>query len=472
MTLERFIPRRWPSRLRHALCDERGYITLSHVSTGELATAAVENDKIDDVNSLITDVGTLQHSALTQAFRGLQLRTHPDSDKSNDQVSLIGLDEVVMDDGYRYNGLTLPLSANITSSGAAGLDTGARTASKWYEAWLIGKSSTKSTSDLKLIIHRAKEYAPDQSFTTTPDSGRGLRLSTSTATDRLAQGITFTLAGALEFVDISMIRQGSVSGNVWLTLEADSAGSPSGTPLATSNKIDASKISTSAEIIRFIFRTPPTTTAALYHLVLYGDYTRSDSVFVYWAGLVAGGYAGGSAKQYNGSAWSAATGIGDFYFRTFVTATNGALTYPSGYDQKCKLGYVYNNSGNVLVPFVQKNRTVHALRTGFNFVSAISTALPTLTDMAALLPPCRTSVRMLATSGSLDYYVVGPVPDGYISDNLNNTQGRGGGASVHGGVAGVYTISDVVVTEYQAIYLWSANATSTSQWLDSFEWDG
>jgi hypothetical protein len=408
-------------------------------------------------------------AGIEQAFRGLQVQTSPNSDVAATTVSVLGLTQWTADDGTLVDDTLANNTAVISSSGAGGLDTGSEAASVWYEIYRIRKSSDGT---LNTLLHRAKNYLLDQSFTTSPDATRALRLATSTATDKLAQGITFTTAGKREFVDVQLIRVGAVSGNIWWTLEADSAGSPSGTPLATSDKIDGSLISTTAQAIRIVTRAPDTGTATLYHLVLQGDYTKSDSVYIGWRGVAAGGYAGGSAKQYNGTSWSAATGVGDFYFKAYVTENDAAVTMPSGYDQQCKLGYVYNDSGSNFDPFVQVENRVFC-RAEQHVVSSVATVdLAILTDMSSFLPPVPvTAMFGIAADSDGQVVQVAGVSGGFAANGtvagttFNASQGRSNGTGVNAfqGMIGPEP------TEFSGLYV-VGGAANSHVWLHGWEW--
>lgn len=456
--------------LRGRAMRVRGYVVLSHVSTGELATAALHNTLLDDVATIKTNIsddggtfsGLLTHAPL-QTFRGLVMRTHQDSDKAANQIALLGLDEAQMDDGTRYSGLTLPLAADITASGAGGLDAGSRTASKWYEAWLIGKSSTKAASDLRLLLHRAKEYTIDQSQTTV-DSSEKLRQG---ATDRLklAQGFKAT-AGAIEFIDVKVTKVGAPTGTVYLTIETDTAGSPSGSVQATSDKIDVSRISTGGQTVRFIFRTPftPATAATQYHMVLQGSYAVSASDYLTWSGNSAGGYANGSAKKFDGTSWAAAAGPGDFYFKLSVTVTNGTITYPAGWDESCKLGYVYNNSGNALVFFTQIDRTISYVDGGAAAVGSFSSAGPTIADLSALMPPIPCEVTWVIyhdTAGN--YAFVAPITSIDAGGNL------GPRAIAWTPANGVTAPAGTIPMEFQCGYIGTSAANADAR-LEKVRW--
>lgn len=428
-------------------------VTANHLNT----------DVRDNINSLRSE-----HFSVT-SFTNLHLRSHPDSDIAAKAI-WFKADEVVMSDATRL-AFTTAVSADITAAGANGLDSGLEAASVWYEAYAIAKDDgTKGA-----ILHRAKDYRLDTSFVTALDVTRALRLLTATATDKLAQGIQLATTGPVEFVDITLRRVGSVVGNVWLTIEADTAGSPSGTPLITSSKFDASLISTTASYLRFVYRTPVShTLSTQYHIVLQGDYPRSDTVFVDWGGVVAGGYSGGSAKQYNGAAWSAATGVGDFQFRAYVTENNAAVTLPSGYTKQCLVGYAYNNSGSNLIGFIQQARHVRYITE--QSLGSTTATIPTLTDVSAFLPP--NPVRMLlryGTNAANSSVIYGGVPHGYDSvgtsvNGVSEFQQSHRTVDASGAAFGApHLTGEPMPTEYQGLYVWVGGNTGFLNMI-GFDW--
>ncbi len=315
---------------------------------------------------------------------GMHLRTHPDFDTWASKVMLVRADEVVFDDGYRLATGLDRLVADITASGTGGIDTGSEAASTWYEVYVIRKSSDGT---LSMLLHRAKDHTADTAFTTSPDATRQLRLATGTATDKLAQGIQFANAKPFVYTHVQLIRNNGVAGTVWFTLESDSGGSPSGTVLATSDKINANNISTSQQVLQVVFRTPYTVAASTqYHLVMHGDYTKSDTVYIGWRGLVAGGYSNGSAKEYNGSVWSAASGVGDFYFSAHLEFNNAAVVMPGAYDQKCLVGHAYNDSSSDFIAFNALDRCVFYQRRTLSIGSVGATNNLALFGLSARLP--------------------------------------------------------------------------------------
>lgn len=410
----------------------------------------------------------------TQTFRGLTVRTHPDSDVAASKVMLVHADEIVMDDGARVSTWDR-LVADITVAGANGLDTGSEAASTWYEVYAIRKSSDGTKGAL---LHRAKNFFTDanQQFTTADDAVRLLRIATGTATDKIAQGFQSTTAssqGAIDFVDIKLIRAGAVSGNIWFTVETDTAGDPSGTVQATSDKVDAAKLSTTATWVRVAFRNPFTPTISTqYHLVLQGDYTRSDTVNIGWRGVVAGGYGSGSSREYNGATWAATAGANglDRNFKVY-TLNDTSVTMPTGYDQKALVGYVHNNGSSNFKPFVQRDRrvTVSGDDTHWN-IGSTTAAISTLTDVAAFFPPVPVDAWVEGTSATAGTLTsIGPYwAYDMLADNLAPTQWRRSRGSPSNWAGPHFGFSEIPI-DYQGMTVVTSSSTANF-WVGGFTW--
>jgi hypothetical protein len=285
--------------------------------------------------------------ALSQTFRGLKLQSHPDSDKVFTTVRLIKADSIVMNDGEEVSSWS-GLNADMTVSGAGGIDTGTEQSLTWYEVYAIRNPTSLAKG---LLLHRAKDFLADQNYTAGEDASQGLRSAVDNSTVKVAQGLQVTVAGPLTFVDVRMLRTGAPVGNFWFTIEANSGGVPSNTPLATSDKFDAGRLLTTSNWLRIPFRTPASLSAATqYHLVLQGDYTISASNFVSWRmDGSAGAYANGSKALFDSdtSTWTTDTDD-DMMFKTYITENDTAVTLPSGYTQYALIGYAFNDGlGNV-----------------------------------------------------------------------------------------------------------------------------
>lgn len=424
-------------------------------SRGDFATESMLNEQVrDNLDFLYQNLGSS-----AGFFRGLNFGTHIDNDVAAKKVLLRSADQVALNDGSALANVA-NLAADITLSGAGGLDTGSEQASTWYSAHVIHKSSVGTKN---LLLHREKDYFLDESYLTDDDTG-AIRAATGTLTAR-AQGFQVDTAGFVEFIDVKLVRSGTPVGTLTLQAEihADSAGVPSNTPLATSDKLNPVDVSTTAHWVRFIFRSPVSLSALTqYHLVLTGGWTASDTEYVGWrADVSAPSYTRGTGSSRSGaSTWSAAAGL-DFIFKIYVTRNDAALTMPSGYDGSCLIGYAFNNSISDLIPFDAADRRVIWKET-LNAVVGGSAAVPTLLDWLGI-PPRRVKVRMFGDTGGAGTLWLGPVPSGFRTP----TGVRGGGAA--GTSAGQSLQSLEIITETQAFYTQDTSGTYDLI-ADSWEW--
>ena len=405
-------------------------------------------------------------SGLEQTFRGLYLRTSPNADVAATTITVIKLDQWVADDGTVVDESAPPSNntAVISSSGAGGLDTGAEAASTWYEIYRIRKSSDGT---LNTMLHRAKDYFLDESQTTT-DSQRQARIAAGTRA-KIAQVFDTDVTGYVEISDLNLNKKGSPTGRMWCELIATSGGVPDGAVLATSDKLDVSLLSTSAQAVRFVFRSPVSLTAATsYSLVFTGDWTENDANGVEWKSNTAGGYAAGGIYQYNGAAWSEIAAGEDFWFKVYVTENDASVTMPTGYDQKCKIGYVYNDSGSNFDPFRQDGHDVwnHALQA---VTTALTATIPTLTDISAFIPPGPIRITLSGADGTAaENMRVGPVPDGYLTTTDMNAGGLVLLATQPATASIPYPLPQFP-TEMQGIYARVSGGTG-SIWVNGYRW--
>lgn len=336
-------------------------------------------------------------NSLSQSFRGLTVQTHPDSDKALSQV-LFSAEAIVMDDGQEVRNWS-NIAVDLAASGVNGLDTGAEAASAWYELWAIYNGTDK-----RGVLHRAKDYFLDESWDQsggTTEDGQHL-LRDATARTKLAQGFQVDTAGLCEFIDVKLVKAGAPTGNYWFTIESNSGGVPSGTVLATSDKYDVSRLTTTDTWVRLPFRTPASLSAATqYHLVLQGDFTVSGSNHMGWrADTTAATYAKGSKAAYDGTTWTADTDD-DFLFKAYIARNDVAVTLPSGYTQKAKIGYACNDGSSNLRAFYQHDRLVITASDAIWKYGGLASGYQ-LIDLSAFLPPCPVMVWLSGadTSGS------------------------------------------------------------------------
>ena len=409
-----------------------------------------------DGSGSLTWIAAATGSGLEQTFRGLHVRTSPNADVAVTTVSVLGLDQWTADDGTLVDDTLTNNTAVISSSGAGGLDTGSEAASTWYEIYRIRKSSDGT---LNTLLHRAKDYFLDEQQTTS-DAELELREG---ATTNVKIGETFDtdVAGPLEVVHFQLNKQGSPTGRMWAEVYATSGGAPTGSVLATSDKLDVSLVAATDQEIKFIFHSPLTLVAGTtYWVGLAGDYTASATVNIRVNYNTAGGYAAGAVYAYDDTSWAEIVSGDDLWFKVYVTENDTAVTMPAGYDQKCKIGYVYNSSGSDLVAFTAHDKTVQFLRNQTSFAS-VTALIPTLTDYSATLPPTPVEVGMLIENTNATYQTAQAYLFAEASGFPGNTELTAGQQT---------ELQRVLADRYQYLYLQVGAGTGTFYYPHLFRW--
>jgi hypothetical protein len=417
-------------------------------------------------------------ASATGFFRGLRMRSHPDEDVRTNKVSLLSADAIGMDDGEVVAGWQNVI-ADLSLPGAGGLDTGSEQASTWYRLIAVRKSSDGTKG---LMFSRAKDYFLDESLDT-DDGNTAIRNSTNTRS-AASQGFAVDTAGPCEFVDVELNKTGTVTGNIWCEIHSNNAGVPSGTVLATSDKVDASEIGTASQWIRFIFRTPVSLTAATtMHLVITGTWTQSDANTINWrTDSSSPAYANGAVSVNNSGTWTAVSGS-DASFKIWITRNDSAVVMPSGYDQQCHIGFAYNNAASNLVPFITKDRRTHSLRESVGASSGTILAdsvdltnVPQILSGAEVFPPGPISVTLYGSLTPTAYLLAcGPIPDGWRTFGGNVGYNRAGGRVILGHGSGE-TVSlnqefGTINTEFQGVYASNLGGAAINRLgVSSWEW--
>jgi hypothetical protein len=329
----------------------------------------------------------------TGSFVNLVIQTHYTPSLKHKQVILTHADMITLDDGIsvpEWNNLV----ADITISGAGGLDVGVENPSRWYEILAIRKISDGTKA---IIFHEASRIVLDQSLTTTTDAGITVRKLTGGTATKVSQSFVPANTGPLTSVELEVSCTGTPTGLIWVTLEADSGGFPSGTPLATSRIMDVARLPTDKARMRFLFDTNTSVSlGTTYHIVYQGDYTVSDTSYSTIWGVTAGGYASGSASEFR-VAWFTSVSLGgpaDLWFKTFIQTTPGTdATLPSGYDQKTIISYVYNDSSSNFKSYIQKDRMMSMGVSADWRAFTPLTGLVEAVDLIAFIPPLSSVVQ-------------------------------------------------------------------------------
>jgi hypothetical protein len=327
---------------------------------------------------------------LSQSFRGLTVQNFHVSPFTH---VLFNADAIVMDDGQEIREWQ-NVTASVGVSGVGGLDTGVETVGVCYELYAISDGGTNKAG----LLHRAKDYLLDTQYATGIDGSHPLLHAA--ASERLAQGWKPTIAGPLEFCDLTLSRIGTPTGSIYVTLETDAGGVPSGTVLATSDLYFSHHLPSASSVnVRFPFRTPYSVSATVqYHLVLHGTYTVNASNYVAWFADTTGGlYAGGAKAAYNGTTWTQDTDD-DFQFAAYISRNDVAVELPTGYTQQALIcPFVFNDASGNLLQFRQVERAIHTYPQGANATSANDSfafihngtglAFVALYDLRHLTPP-------------------------------------------------------------------------------------
>lgn len=327
----------------------------------------------------------------TQFVQGLQLQTHRDSDLAPSQVELVDVDSIIMNDGVELrndNGEWSGLTADITISGAGGLDTGTETVSTWYEIYAIAQED----STRALLLHQSKIWAVNTNYISGEDASQGIRSAVDNSTVKVAQGFKVGQSGKIPYIEVKLIKVGTPTGKIWFTVETDSSGTPSGTAVATSHAYDVSRLSTTATTIRIPMKSSQTISAipTQYHLVAQGTWTISSTNYVAWRMDGSSATYGNGAKSLfdsDTSTWTTDTDD-DLIFGIALETGNTPVTMPAGYTKQCFLGWVYNDGAGNFIPFLQVGRSRRVSRMTQPTCRVWSTSgSAELIDLAGVLPP-------------------------------------------------------------------------------------
>ncbi|MBA2628405.1 MAG: hypothetical protein H0U85_10355 [Gemmatimonadales bacterium] len=382
--------------------------------TTALVTVPDLNEEIRDrfnlLKTQIADDGTI-NAGSRRAFRGLQLRTEQDAAGALTKVILVRADEIQMSDGTRVSDWDA-LTASSAAAAAGGIDTGAIQASKWYEVHAIRKRSDGTKA---IVLRVADDYSLDQSYAAT---GSNATLRSAAATAKVGQGFKVATSGRLVAIDVQLRRVNTPTGLVWMEIQGDNGGGlPNNTVLATSVKLPVAGLSSPEGRTRFVFHEALSLVAGIqHHFVLNSNVALDGTNFLQLRGTGTGGYANGQTTFYDSGAgtWSAAGGVvADLELYVYVRRVGAALVMPAGYDQSCKLGYVYSDSSALFRAFAQFDRNVRnlaaPLASGAFTGTWGGTAGAALIDLSTVLPPVPV-VAQLQTANSVAAGTTAVVP--------------------------------------------------------------
>lgn len=439
-------------------------------------TAGVTELTAARMNNIDSNLDT--YGGMGQNFRGVHLRSHYDSDKEANKVLLVNADEIQLHDRKTVESWSL-LTADRTVSGAGGIDTGSVTASRCYEVHAIRKTSDGTKN---LLLHLAPRYILDID----QSANDGDQTFNNSANDQqVAQGFQTVTSGKISFVEINLYAVGTVSGNLWVEIQSDNSGSPSGTVLATSNKINAVRVTTTGvQTVRFIFTSPYSATAGTqYHLVYRTDQANSGTnYFQVRKKATTNPLGSGTFKKYDGTTWSEIAVNTDAMFAVYVLSAT-SVTMPSGYDERALIGFCFTDGSSNLVPFLQMGNYCKLMGNAAQLIFEVPSGnAPTLKQIANLIPPGKVIVDLRGDthpSGAMIVAAAG-IPDGVWCWDSAVQAERFGGCRVvmpDSAVAGdtdfgVLPVGQIM-TETQGIYMAEYNAAfNCSFYVTGFTWLG
>lgn len=405
-------------------------------------------------------------------FNGLQLQTHRDSDLAPSQVELVTVDYIEMDDGTVLRNDSNEWSgklADITVSGAGGLDTGTENSGEWYEIYAIAKED----GTRNLLLHESKLWAINTN-SVAEDADQGIRSAVDNSTVKVAQGFK-SGSGVVKFIEAKLKKVGSPTGKIYFTIETDNAGKPSGSAVATTYAFDVSKLSTTATELRFPIKSSATLNggATQYHIVAQGTWAVSATDYVAWRmDGSAAAYASGSKALFDSdtSTWTLDTDD-DMWFQLGLESSNASVTMPSGYTKKCLLGWVYNDGSSNFVPFTQyqKSWRFTRLNSTDNSLGSLSGTIPQLYRLEAYLPPRDIMKVQLAITGTGSAAGVAAIGD------IRSTDLSSGGTTVGAQLALFTAVTANTPSAFGAVLMQSMGlmidgALSTGVWVVGFDW--
>lgn len=152
-------------------------------------------------------------------------------------------------------------------------------------------------------------------------ASNGFGRAAAATQEKCAQSINESGAlGGVMVITVRLGKTGSPTDNAVIQIQSDSAGSPSGSVLA-SGSVAAASITTTASDVTITLDTAVNFSAGTTYWLVFTRSGSGDSTNYYQAGgSVSTSYANGSAKYYSSSAWTGTVDAADLYFIVKNTA--------------------------------------------------------------------------------------------------------------------------------------------------------
>lgn len=460
------------------LVTARSSDTLTVTRAQEGTSASTKNTADKEYRMSLGITKTMWETAYVKGstFAGLSLQTSLDADRAKYRVELTGVDYIVMDDGTVLDNSSddwTDVAAEITTSGAGGLDTGTEESSTWYEVYAIAKED----GTRNLLLHKAPWQTADAFNVSGEDATQGIRSAVDNSTVKVAQGFQQSESGPVTVIEVKLIKVGTPTGNIWFTIEGDSGGVPDGNALVTSAKMDVSRIPTTALNMAIpCYEGTSLSASTQYWLVAQGDWTVSAANYIGWRmDGSAGSYASGSKALYDSdtAGWTTDTDD-DMYFVVYGERDRSSVTMPSGYTRKCHIGYVRNNSSSDFAPFFQNNRTwQHRDISVTNHVDVASIALSGpnkfLLGGSTTAAPIRRQMRLHVGVAGTGAAAVTMALGDYTATDLNSSTGVGAQAVLRAELTAAVAHVFGSINILQGI-IYAEGTSSGTLKIAAFEW--
>lgn len=221
-----------------------------------------------------------------------------------------------------------PISrADATEGGQAPVDVGPLyTRNGLVVATTLNTAGSTPTCDIKL--QNSPPLAVGHSVISTAAStlaSIGHRTGAATNIRIAAKFVVATGGATAKKVWLPLKKVGAPTGTFTLAIYADTAGSPSGSALATFATLDVATLTTSYQDIEFALAATYDLAAGTYHLVATSDVATSASVYVAWRAITVA--SGGNCNLYDAAYAITATSDMEFRLHSYVFADITGATF-------------------------------------------------------------------------------------------------------------------------------------------------
>ena len=222
---------------------------------------------------------------------------------------------------------------------------GTRLPSAGEKSALAGSIGTPSSTNKYVTQAGTSDGSVDQSQTTQNATLAVGEADTTTKLNKLAQSFVAATTYLRGVTLYKIANTGTFTGTVTVSIQADSAGAPSGTALVTITKSNALYNAYSTGENLFLFTSELATTIGTTYWIVIETSTSDTANHPNLGANSAGGYASGIVKYKNATDGWVTSGSNDLYFKTFqgytgkpVAATSLGLIDMTSVQRKVKVG--------------------------------------------------------------------------------------------------------------------------------------